>query len=108
MSRKESKKKLISRHSEFAHWGRTLKEAVDKFGSDVNAKGSSKVFYHGIDSQMLFESTIAQFHGPLSTSSTYEVSLVFANRHGRGLIITLQNMEDCQARYFDCAWLRYS
>lgn len=98
---------MIERHSEFQHWGKILKEAVDKYGTSVNAVGSSKIFYHGIDSQMLFESTIAHFHGPLSTSSTYEVSLVFANRHGNGLIITLQNMEEAPARYFDCAWLRY-
>lgn len=56
---------------------------------------------------MLFQSTIAHFYGPLSTSSEYEVSLVFANNKGDGLIVRLQNLDGNHARYFDCAWLRY-
>ena len=60
---------------------------MDKYGCDVNSKGAHKVFYHGIDTRMLFESTIAVFHGPLSTSSEYDVSLHFASQKGDGLII---------------------
>eukprot|EP01084_Bolivina_argentea_P020588 38282_1 len=101
---KETDKDLINRHSEYAFWAEYLYQTVNNFGVAVKNASFDK-FYHGIDHEMTFESTIAYFHGPLSTSSEYEVALIFANQKGNnGLIIELHNLHQSQAAYFDCAW----
>eukprot|EP01084_Bolivina_argentea_P020587 38280_1 len=58
--------------------------------------------YHGIDHQITFESTMAYFDGPLSTSSEHEVPLIFEGNNG--LVIEFHNLDQHQAAYFDCAW----
>eukprot|EP01084_Bolivina_argentea_P020585 38277_1 len=102
---KESDDDLIKRHSEFANWGSLLSDAVNNFGKEVS-KHPIKTFYHGIDHEMTFESTIAFFYCPLSTSSAYQVASVFATRSDNiGLIIELEHLDGSHTCYFDCAWL---
>eukprot|EP01084_Bolivina_argentea_P020584 38274_1 len=101
----ESDKNLKIRHSEFSNWGSLLLNTINYFGKEVNKSGI-KTFYHGIDHEMTFQSTVAFFNGPLSTSSEYQVALVFATRtNSSGLIIELEHLDGSHACFFDCAWL---
>ena len=52
----ETDKSLKRRHAEFYWWGRLLRELVECFGTSMQFAPQSK-FYHGISSEMLFEST---------------------------------------------------
>ena len=52
----ETDESMKRRHSEFHFWGKLLREMVECFGTNM-ARLSCSVFYHGISSEMLFEST---------------------------------------------------
>ena len=58
----ETDKSLKRRHAEFYWWGRYLRELVECFGTCMQFAPESK-FYHGINTELLFESTF--FHGLL-------------------------------------------
>ena len=56
----ETDASLKRRHAEFFWWGRLLRELVECFGISMSTVSESK-FYHGINVELLFESTL--FHG---------------------------------------------
>merc|ERR1712130_196095 len=77
---------------------RLLRELVECFGTLMQfAKEST--FYHGINSEMLFESTYFHVYGPMSTTVDLAVAVRFARD---GLVIDIRNtraaipMFDCQ------------
>ena len=64
----ETDASLKRRHSFFAIQGRLLRELVECFGTTMSKCPGVKVFYHGIASDMVFESTSFCVHGPMSTT----------------------------------------
>ena len=56
----ETDESLKRRHSQFHFWGKLLRETVECFGTEMS-RVPERVFYHGINQEMLFESTY--FHG---------------------------------------------
>ncbi len=104
----ESMFSLKKRHSEFACLGHILRQTVEISGIAIEF-GQTKQFYHGINIEnMMFTSTLHKFYGPLSTSSSYEVALLFTNNNG--IILELHDgtllSNDKECRYFNCEWLR--
>eukprot|EP01084_Bolivina_argentea_P267127 453359_1 len=73
-------------HEEFYHLGKNLTISINKFGSKLHASADVKC-YHGINVQLSFPVYIGQNknNGPLSTTTSFEVALNFANY--RGLIV---------------------
>ncbi len=99
----ENDKQLKLRHMEFAYFGETLQNTVEKGGINVE-NGKTKTFYHGINMELMFTSTLHKFGGPLSTSSVYEVALLFTNT--KGITLELKDgtllSNNSNAKYFDC------
>ena len=67
------------KHSEYANWGKLLKETVAFFGDFCDC---NKSYYHGLDKIFVFDQNIIQINGPLSTSLYYNVAKNFANING--------------------------
>ena len=64
----ESDRLLKERHSEVAVWGRLLREIVECFGVQMSRRRDLKVFYHGINREMIFPGTYINICGPMSTT----------------------------------------
>merc|ERR1719445_1559683 len=75
----ETDESLKNRHSYFYWWGRLLREAVECFGT-MMAAVPDKIFYHGIKGEMLFNSTIFQAYGPMSTTVELGIAYQFARQ----------------------------
>eukprot|EP01084_Bolivina_argentea_P105456 188843_1 len=97
-------------HNNFCYWGKYLKQAVHQFGTTISG-GEIEEFYHGIGEQLLFPQYIGEVDGvrifcPLSTSSSFEVALNFAN-HNKGLVVKFgdDHRRYFTPKYFSCAWL---
>eukprot|EP01084_Bolivina_argentea_P200251 342454_1 len=86
--RNETKESVVIRHSNFYWLGMYLKEACLQCGVTIN-DGCIGAFYHGINQQMVFPEILTSngvnIYCPLSTSSSYAVSVNFAAN--KGLII---------------------
>lgn len=65
----ESDQELKQRHTEYAIWGKLLRETVEVYGTKFG-QSSIKKFYTGISTAMLFESFSASICCPLSTAAS--------------------------------------
>eukprot|EP01084_Bolivina_argentea_P257281 433423_1 len=110
LSEYETNDQLKTRHSNF-HWlGRILRETVTCFRAYAKFHGTYVIhLYHGINQQFLFRSLIAEFKGPLSTTTEYAVALNFCAVKGMildlKLSVTLQKHFSQEMNGFDCQWL---
>lgn len=59
---------LKRRHSAFAHQARLLRELVEAFGNTM-INCSVSTFYHGVSANLIFEGTMFNLCGPMSTTS---------------------------------------
>eukprot|EP01084_Bolivina_argentea_P090459 163010_1 len=73
------------RNGKYWHWSKCLIETVNCFGEKMD-KSNIVIFYHGI-SEVYFDSFVATFNSPTSTTSKLHVALAFAQR---GLILELK------------------
>eukprot|EP01083_Nonionella_stella_P095888 269317_1 len=125
----ESDEELIARHREFANLGRLLREFVECFGQTGigNREVSEKQLYHGISTEMQFDSIMICLKGPVSTTVDYCVALNFAlsgSDSSEGLILQFSLSEkwiipssdneyggvvyehdDNRCAFVDCHWL---
>ena len=100
---------VIKIHSNYHHFAKTLKEAITVFGIQYqehswSIKGEYKYykkFYCGIDKEMIFNSTNAVIHGPLSTSWSVTTAAQFSS--DEGMILAL--VPNPELKYFDCKWI---
>eukprot|EP01084_Bolivina_argentea_P311094 538455_1 len=99
------------KHSEFYHLGKFLKISVRKFGTKIS-DGDVAKFFHGIGEKVLLPDYFGgccqngvTINCPLSTSSSLEVALNFAN-HNRGMVIEfVMERLSKDTRYFSMSWL---
>jgi hypothetical protein len=90
-----------SANQECSQWSKYLREAVELYGQS-KADSNAKLFYHGISSELLFESTIARFASPTSTSTKLSVAVNFASEDGLILVLAKYGLDVCS---FNCSWL---
>ena len=64
----ETDESLKQRHSELYYWGRYLRECVEVFGEEMAGRPDIGIFYHGISTTLLFNSSSIYLFGPLSTT----------------------------------------
>eukprot|EP01084_Bolivina_argentea_P295845 509467_1 len=100
ISADETDESLKKRHSEFAHFGKYLKETIDCFGDDTEEFRGNRTIYHGIDQLALFPGLDVYFYGPTSTTTALEVAVYFANHNGT--IIEIQTNKYTMVNNFDC------
>eukprot|EP01084_Bolivina_argentea_P133827 236196_1 len=96
----ETLQSIVSRHSHFYHFAKSLKESVHVFGTRY-IQGNIAKFYHGIDIEMVFDSTTPEIFGPLSTSCDLCVACNFMG--DMGMVVEL--IPDAELKYFCCYWL---
>eukprot|EP01084_Bolivina_argentea_P234349 394541_1 len=99
-------------HCNFYFLGLHLKILLKTFGIQIR-DGSNTKFYHGIGEKLLFPKYIGDtdygiwIKGPLSTSSSFEVAVNFAEKNG--FIVEFSGMEHqfppCETKYFPASWL---
>eukprot|EP01084_Bolivina_argentea_P268512 456093_1 len=99
-------------HENFYYWGKYLKIAVKQFGVKFGELSVSK-FYHGVNQKMYLPRYSGingqngiNINGPLSTSSSYDVAVIFADN--AGAILTFEEQGGSRAstgRCFPTAWL---
>eukprot|EP01084_Bolivina_argentea_P105311 188546_1 len=77
---------LITKHSNFAHLGRLLRECVDLYGTEIRVISR---LYYGINNCMEFKASNARIKGPISTTTEYTVAVNFASSNG--MILELFN-----------------
>ena len=91
------------RHSHFVHSSKYLIELVEKFGTRL--MDGVRPFYHGVNSKLYFNRTVAQFNSPLSTSLKWSVAHNFSA--GCGLVLELKyafSSFPLMAKYFNCSF----
>eukprot|EP01084_Bolivina_argentea_P270149 459304_1 len=72
---------LTKRHSNYHWFAKILRETVECYGDDY--RPSSKLyFYHGLSCLMIFNSPIAKFNHPMSTTKQIIVAQSFATNYG--------------------------
>eukprot|EP01084_Bolivina_argentea_P271505 462025_1 len=93
-----------SKHNNFYHWGKLLKEAVHDFGTRM-CDGKMQHLYHGISQklQMNIRGTGVQIYCPLSTTSSIVVAYQFATMNG--VTVEFSNSVISKAKYFEVSWL---
>ena len=91
---------IIKIHSNFHHFAKYLKESIEVFGTEYK-HGTIDRMYHGINQEMIFDSTAAQIFGPLSTTYDWDVAVSFSNNKG----MVLELVPDAHLKYFDCEWV---
>ena len=94
--RDEPIESVIARNFEIAHWCRLLKECIMFFGETMTA---SDVVYCGLNARLIFRSLHQRFECPLSTTTTKEVAMGFAEEE-RGIILKLKRANP-KTRYLD-------
>eukprot|EP01084_Bolivina_argentea_P276118 471050_1 len=91
-------------HSNFHHFAKALREAVEVFGT-VYYAGNIDKMYHGINQEMIFTGMQPKIHSILSTTASRSIAIQFTQNTG----IVLQIIPQAWLKYFDCHWLsRYS
>eukprot|EP01084_Bolivina_argentea_P297522 512585_1 len=96
----ESDISLKMRHSNFHHMAKCLIEATNLFSSKA-IDGNIKVFYHGINKEMMLDSIGQYMYQPFSTTHQQCVAAHFSNH--TGLILEIKCPE--VVRYFNCWWI---
>eukprot|EP01084_Bolivina_argentea_P150534 262882_1 len=101
------------RHKEFWNWSKTLIETVNSFGTSL-VDSNITIFYHGI-SLLYFNTFIARFNSPVSTTTKLAIAYQFASKNG--LILEIgQEVEhggfldairsySGMVKYFNCAFV---
>eukprot|EP01084_Bolivina_argentea_P320194 555525_1 len=95
----------VNEHNNFYYLGKFLKISVHEFGEEIQS-GRITSFYHGISENLQFPSCICDevtVYCPLSTSSSIEVAMNFANQ-GNGLVVEFNN-KNSHEYYFSLSWL---
>ena len=73
----QSDRVLKKRHSEVANWAKYLRELVEAFGESMGSSKHIDIFYHGINSSMIFHGTSLKLHGPVSTTTGLYILYLF-------------------------------
>eukprot|EP01084_Bolivina_argentea_P282457 483499_1 len=98
-------KDLKTRNREYWNESKYLTETVELFGDNICFGNDINIYYHGI-SYMLFDSMIAHFCGPTSTTNTLTVATVFALQNNNGIILELVGENVFSSlKAFNCEWL---
>eukprot|EP01083_Nonionella_stella_P002467 7121_1 len=101
----ESDFDLKQRHREYHYWAKLLRETVECFGTAAE-DSKIKVFYHGISSSLIFNSTSIRLCGPVSTTASFGVAVNIFGSDGIVLDIPRRNVTQY---YFDCPyWSDYA
>ena len=104
-----------SQHSNFYHLGKHIKMSVHSLhdsGSKCHCCHAPRVYFHGISQVMAFpvygieqlsgakrnRRAGVHIHGPLSTSSEFEVAVNFTN-HNAGLVIEFKDNDSKHLRF---------
>eukprot|EP01084_Bolivina_argentea_P050352 92580_1 len=103
----ETTQQLKSRNAEFWHYSKYLRECVECFGN--SARDSNNIhelrLFHGVSVVLLFDSFIAYFCGPTSTSLYQEVTVNYAGRNGMILELGIEDTYGWDLYYFGCSWI---
>eukprot|EP01084_Bolivina_argentea_P253043 424946_1 len=104
LSDKEAFKETERRNAEYWNWSKLLIETVNCYGEEVEYSNVS-VFYHGV-STVYFDSFVALFNSPTSTTTKLSVATIFAKDDGIVLELTKQqNFGRSYLRYFNCSYV---
>eukprot|EP01084_Bolivina_argentea_P104392 186924_1 len=108
----ETDESLKTKHSNYFHLGRLLRELVECFGTvslsnNLEPWGDITV-YHGVSEKMQFSCLDTRFNGPTSTTTDFAVAVNFCGN--TGMILQLQTdhfwaYKENNFAYFDCHWL---
>ena len=98
--KEQTLKDIIKIHSNFHHFAKYLKEAIQVHGTAYQ-DGDIKRMYHGINQEMIFDSTMALIYGPLSTTYEWDVAVQFSCNIG----LVLELVPGPTLKYFRCEWI---
>eukprot|EP01084_Bolivina_argentea_P204797 349795_1 len=122
----ESDDELKTRHSNFAHLGRLLREFCECFGQHASEKTLNRLqfqpLWHGISQQTQFATINPHFNGPFSSTKSFCVAVNFCGSDGCVLQFSLNenwlfvqgkykpsgskyNKNIRRAAFVDCGWL---
>lgn len=91
---------MINRHSNYHQFARYIKETIEAFGT-MYTDGYNAKMYHGINKQMIFNGTMAEIQGPVSTSVDEMVAIRFSRRD----VLIVELMPDVVTKYFVGNWI---
>eukprot|EP01084_Bolivina_argentea_P268224 455519_1 len=105
----ETDASLKQRHSNYANWGRLLRELVDAYGWYTDGSEARMHLYHGLNTTYEFTSLHAIIKGPFSATRDIQVAKQFCDN--KGMVITMVYdvymwipRSNCQPK-MDCQWL---
>eukprot|EP01084_Bolivina_argentea_P059463 108596_1 len=96
---------MKQRNGEYWNWSKMLSETVNVFGTSIGDM-KVKTFYHGT-SLLYFDSFIALFNSPTSTTTKLSIATIFAKNDG--IILSLKAYSDSvyhpDLKCFNCSYL---
>ena len=102
----ETDNSLKQRHSNFYHSSKFLRDFVEIYGIRlVSTESNNMKFYHGVDKELYFIQTMAQFNAPLSTSTEIQIAMHFTQQ--KGLILELEyyaSYYPLNSKYLPCTF----
>lgn len=104
----ETARSVKKRNTEYWYWSKLLMETVNCFGTRV-AKSKINTFYHNT-SLVHFDSFIAEFNSPTSTTSHLSIATLYGKNDGLILDLKMYNnafngIYGKSLRYFNCEYL---
>eukprot|EP01084_Bolivina_argentea_P259797 438524_1 len=91
---------IKERHQNFHHFAKSLYESVQVFGMQYMS-GTIERMYHGINKKMIFTGMSSNVYCVLSTTSSWNVAVQFADTSG----LILELIPHAHLKYFGCCWL---
>eukprot|EP01083_Nonionella_stella_P112212 329793_1 len=97
---------VTDRHRQIYYYARSLREAVQFFGSDMDSK---RRVYHGLSKPVLIDQSTVLFNHPISTTPSLHTARQFMER---GIILVLQTAAEeylrdpnRRVKYLSLSWL---
>eukprot|EP01084_Bolivina_argentea_P274463 467841_1 len=87
----EDRDDMKKRHSNFCHLARLLRECIECFGMEMT--DNDITVFHGVNTQFTFSAMNAYIKGPLSTTQDFAAGLIFCDKKGMILEISMSNVK---------------
>lgn len=89
--------RVKKRHREITNWCRLIWESITFYGESIT---KTQLFYHGLNCKVLFNSLIATFNCPISTTVNKSVAYNFSTDNN-GIIVQFSKYTSVDSHYLD-------
>ena len=102
----EDNQVLIERNGVFANWSRSIREAVECYGTKMK-ESQIDTFYYGMSEMYIFRAMHGRFYCPASCTTQLSVARIFVPNEN-GIILELEKYRNgLELTYFNCSLISH-